>query len=178
MPHFGVPRNGMRKKFILGVGIPVFLLLLHTESHTFAYTAHTSYTYIPTYTPLNAKPHTGPVYSCTYSTPIYGAPTFLAYGTKKSSRRALRWDIGPNKRFFLHLLWFVNKYPFSQYSYVPSICIRLSGLTTQNARITYSSGILSGKALKLKLNAINISGPLRTKIYIYSSLMYLQYVLI
>ena len=34
--------NGMRKKFILGVGIPVFLLLLHTESHTFAYTAHTS----------------------------------------------------------------------------------------------------------------------------------------
>ena len=65
MPHFGVPRNGMRKKFILGVGIPVFLLLLHTESHTFAYTAHTSYTYIPTYTPLNAKPQSGPVYSYT-----------------------------------------------------------------------------------------------------------------
>ena len=42
-----------------------FLLLLHTESHTFAYTAHTSYTYIPTYTPLNAKPQSGPVYSYT-----------------------------------------------------------------------------------------------------------------
>ena len=86
--------------------------------------------------------------------------------------------IGLNKRFFLHLLWFANKYHYEQYSYVPSICIRLSGLTTQNAQITYSSGILSGKALKLKLNAINISGPLRTKIYIHSSIMYLQYVLI
>ena len=78
------------KKVYSGGRCPVFSLLLHTEAHTFAYTAHTSYMYIHTYTPLNAKPHTGPVYSCTCSTPIYGAPTFLAYGTKKSSRRALR----------------------------------------------------------------------------------------
>ena len=72
----------------------------------------------------------------------------------------------------------MNKYLYIQYGYVPFICIRFSGLTTQNAGITYSSGILSGKTLKLKLNAINISGPLRTKIYIRSSVMYLQYVLI